>query len=147
MRILRAILVSNRKSSEVQLIIIYQAMTFFDNDTNDVMNGRVLYFYFLSLGNSLTARCFSDRMWKWSLQRATFSLANLFSSKAYCDNEDISLVHEADAALKNDKPKIKTPMQYLELQDVIARASVHTFDGFRVQVQKQLNLNTVVSHL
>lgn len=82
---------------------------------------------------------------RYSWKQTTSKLARAFKFTSHCDS-DISLVDEADAALKEDKPKIKTPMQYLELNDVLSRGNVHTFDGLRVQVQKQLNLNTVVSH-
>lgn len=71
-----------------------------------------------------------------------------FGAVANCDEfAGGSLVEDADAALAEKKPKIKTPVQYLEIHDQLQRGNVHTFDGFRVQVQKQLNLNVVVSHL
>jgi ribosomal protein L16 Arg81 hydroxylase len=71
-----------------------------------------------------------------------------FVPVAHCDEvAGGSLVEDADAALVEKKPKIKTPVQYLDIHDVLQKGNVHTFDGFRVQVQKQLNLNVVVSHL
>lgn len=54
---------------------------------------------------------------------------------------------QADAALENDKKKIKTPIQYENLKNSLQAGSVNTYDGFRFIVQKQVNLNTVVSHL
>ena len=41
---------------------------------------------------------------------------------------------------------IKTPMQYENLKSVLQQGTVSSYDGFRLVVQKQLNLNTVVSH-
>jgi len=39
-------------------------------------------------------------------------------------------------------------MQYDTLYGhVFSKANVNTYDGFRTVVQKQVNLNTVVSHL
>lgn len=71
-----------------------------------------------------------------------------FVPVAHCDDgSGGSLVEDADAALVDLKPKIKTPVQYLDIHDILQKGTVHTFDGFRVQVQKQLNLNVVVSHL
>jgi hypothetical protein len=73
-----------------------------------------------------------------------------FGAVSHCEdgaNGGGVLVENADAARDEQKPKIKTPVQYLEIHDTLQRGAVHTFDGFRVQVQKQLNLNVVVSHL
>jgi hypothetical protein len=38
-------------------------------------------------------------------------------------------------------------MQFENLRGTLHQGSPHTFDGLRVAVQKQVNLNTVVSHL
>lgn len=38
-------------------------------------------------------------------------------------------------------------MQFENLRGTLNQGSPHTFDGLRVAVQKQVNLNTVVSHL
>jgi hypothetical protein len=54
---------------------------------------------------------------------------------------------QADAAIESEKEKIKTPAQYENLRGTLQQGSVNAFDGFRVVVQKQVNLNTVVSHL
>jgi len=73
-----------------------------------------------------------------------------------CDNDDNdegnyesgpSLIELADAQLENEKEKIHTPIQYDNIKHTIAQASANTFDGFRVVVQKQLNLNTIVNHM
>lgn len=53
---------------------------------------------------------------------------------------------QADA-VKNERNKIRTPMQYENLRGTMHQGSPNTFDGLRVAVQKQVNLNTVVSHL
>ncbi len=54
---------------------------------------------------------------------------------------------QADALSENAKPRISTPMQFENLRNFVSQGSVNGYDGFRVIVQKQLNLNTVVSHL
>ena len=54
---------------------------------------------------------------------------------------------QADAAVENDKAKIRPPMQYEDLRGTLMGASVNPYDGFRFIVQKQVNLNTAVSHL
>ena len=58
-----------------------------------------------------------------------------------------AILVQADAAIEKDKARIKTPMQYESLRNVFGATSVGTYDGFRFAVQKQVNLNTVVSHL
>jgi len=58
-----------------------------------------------------------------------------------------SLVEAADAAIEDEKGKVKTPMQFEGLRGTLMQGSPNAFDGFRVVVQKQVNLNTVVSHL
>lgn len=57
-----------------------------------------------------------------------------------------SIIEQADAALEKEKKKIKTPIQYENLKNSLQAGSVNTYDGFRFIVQKQVNLNTVVSH-
>ena len=58
-----------------------------------------------------------------------------------------SLIELADAQLENEKEKIHTPIQYDNIKHTLGQASANTFDGFRVVVQKQLNLNTIVNHM
>ena len=68
---------------------------------------------------------------------------------SHCDDEGSggqSLVELANATLEGEKAKIRTPMQYENLVGTLRQGSVNTYDGFRVVVQKQVNLNTVVSH-
>ena len=75
---------------------------------------------------------------------------NLSASQySHCDDEEQtpSLVEQADAAIENEKGKIKTPMHFENLRGTLMQGSPNTFDGFRLVVQKQVNLNTVVSHL
>jgi hypothetical protein len=47
---------------------------------------------------------------------------------------------------EEDKDKIKGAMNYSNLKNSLGGCGANTFDGFRVIVQKQVNLNTVVSH-
>lgn len=68
----------------------------------------------------------------------------------YCDSDESdlpSLVEQADSEIEKKKDKIKTPMQWENLVHTLQQGSPNTFDGFRLGVQKQVNLNTVVSHL
>ena len=53
---------------------------------------------------------------------------------------------KADSAVELGKA-LKTPMQFENLKHNLNQGSVSAYDGFRVIVQKQVNLNTVVSHL
>jgi hypothetical protein len=54
---------------------------------------------------------------------------------------------QVDAEIEKDKLKIRTHIQYEYLRGVLQGASVNSYDGFRFIVQKQINLNTAVSHL
>lgn len=54
---------------------------------------------------------------------------------------------QADALREDNKLKYSTPLQFENIKNVIGQGSVNTYDGFRLIVQKQLNLNTIVSHL
>ena len=69
----------------------------------------------------------------------------------YCDSDESkstpSLIEQADAAAEKAKSTIKVPGQFENIKNLIQQSSVNTYDGFRFQVQKQVNLNTVVSHL
>ena len=75
------------------------------------------------------------------LRQAVFPLP--FTSS--CD-DDMSLVEQADAAIEAKKLKIKTPMQFENLKNVLGQGHVASYDGFRIATQKQVNLNTVISH-
>lgn len=57
-----------------------------------------------------------------------------------------SLIQQADDAVQENYMKIKTPPQYDQLKQIIGNNGTQTFDGFRCIVQKQINLNTTVSH-
>ena len=78
------------------------------------------------------------------LQKANFAV-----SYSYCDDDDdsLTLIEQADAAIENQKSKIKPPMNWENIKNSFQNGSVNSFDGFRTIVQKQVNLNTVVSHL
>lgn len=67
---------------------------------------------------------------------------------SYCDEEadTPSLIKEADEKIEDEKVKISAPFQYENLKGVMGQGSVNTFDGFRMTVQKPVNLNTLVVH-
>lgn len=67
---------------------------------------------------------------------------------AYCDdsNSAPTLIEQADAKLENEKPKIKVPQSFENLKNTFNSVSVGSYDGFRIAVQKQINLNAVTSH-
>ena len=50
-------------------------------------------------------------------------------------------------AIEKEQFRVKTPMQFENLRGTLQQGSANTFDGFRMVVQKQVNLNTVVNHL
>lgn len=56
-------------------------------------------------------------------------------------------MEQAEAEIEKDRRKVKTPIQYEDLRGVLQGSSVNSYDGFRFIVQKQVNLNTAVSHL
>mmetsp|Transcript_101821 Transcript_101821/g.199711 ORF Transcript_101821/g.199711 Transcript_101821/m.199711 type:complete len:331 (+) Transcript_101821:90-1082(+) len=62
----------------------------------------------------------------------------------YNDGGDI--VQQANELAGQSKAKIRTPMQYEDLRGALQGCSVNNYDGFRFIVQKQVNLNTAVSH-
>lgn len=59
----------------------------------------------------------------------------------------IFLVLRQANAIEKDQFRVKTPMQFENLRGTLQQGSANTFDGFRMVVQKQVNLNTVVNHL
>lgn len=67
-----------------------------------------------------------------------------------CDAEDAqsqpTILEAADLELQNEIRKIRTPPAYDDFLGIVSQGSVHTFDGMRLQVQKQVNLNSVVTH-
>lgn len=46
-----------------------------------------------------------------------------------------------------EKPKISTPDSYENVKNSFNQTAVGSYDGLRLIVQKQVNLNTVVNHL
>jgi len=58
-----------------------------------------------------------------------------------------TLVEQADESRSKKTKKIKTPIPFENLKNLIGQASVGTYDGFRCQVSKGLNMNAQVSHL
>lgn len=78
-----------------------------------------------------------------SVRQAVFPLP--FRSSCDDDNE-MGLVEQADMAIEARKLKIKTPVQFDSLKHVLGQGHVASYDGFRIASQKQVNLNTVISH-
>jgi hypothetical protein len=68
--------------------------------------------------------------------------------RASCDDEEKeqSIIEQADAAIEAKKLRIRTPMQFADVKNVLGQGHVGNYDGFRIASQKQVNLNTVVSH-
>mmetsp|Transcript_35150 Transcript_35150/g.35792 ORF Transcript_35150/g.35792 Transcript_35150/m.35792 type:complete len:327 (+) Transcript_35150:115-1095(+) len=75
---------------------------------------------------------------------------------SFCENNDKeiddgfnsipSLIQQADDVAEAAKAKIKTPTQFDQIKLTMGGFGAQTFDGFRCVVQKQVNLNTAVSH-
>jgi len=77
-----------------------------------------------------------------------YALSNRFAyNEEQTESEIPSLIQQADDAVESNSLKIKTPPQYDQLKQIIGNNGAQTFDGFRCIVQKQINLNTTVSHL
>jgi hypothetical protein len=87
------------------------------------------------------------------MKKVASILKNFHPRVAYCDelpesnNEKPSLIQQADDNIMKSKEKIKTPIVYENLKNIIQQATVNTYDGLRFQVSKGLNMNTQVSHL
>jgi hypothetical protein len=96
--------------------------------------------------------------------RSVFFKRSVFELKSkvftYCEDEndtndddfDFSeFATDAQADAPSSAPvkstNLKTPMQFENLRNTLTQGSVNTYDGFRIVVQKQVNLNAVVSHL
>jgi hypothetical protein len=72
------------------------------------------------------------------------------SSVAHCDEEiesSPSLIELADEAERGPKSTFRTPMLWENFKGNLHTGSVQSFDGFRVNVQKTVNMNTAVNHL
>ena len=67
----------------------------------------------------------------------------LLRNTLHCDDDSNSLIDAADKVLENSKPVLKTPIQYDGLKYVFQSGLVGTFDGLRVQIGKQINLQAV----
>lgn len=85
---------------------------------------------------------------------AASSLSKVLLPKpAYCEenistpNELPSLIEQADESRSKRMKKVKTPIQFESLKNLVGQATVGTYDGFRCQVSKGLNMNAQVSHL
>ncbi len=97
---------------------------------------------------------------KLKLRNIVSSLSDRFTSHCESSETDLiqqvhrfanlgfsSILHQADAKLESERPRIKAPMSFDGLKNTLNNAGVASFDGFRMAVQKQINLNTVTSHL
>lgn len=81
------------------------------------------------------------------MRRSAFNFLKFGGSVVHCDEESKPTILEAaDLELQNEIRKIRTPPAYDDFAGIVSQGSVHTFDGMRLQVQKQVNLNSVVSH-
>ncbi len=85
------------------------------------------------------------------LGRAASTFTRRGFAPAYCDataSEERTLeeIEESIKAEEESKDKIKGASLFENLEMSVGVAAGQTFDGFRVIVQKQVNLNTVVSH-
>lgn len=68
---------------------------------------------------------------------------------AFCDDDaqsSQSIIQQVEAEIEKKGKLIKTPPQYENLKGIFQQANVSSYDGCRLVVQKQVNLNTVVSH-
>lgn len=78
---------------------------------------------------------------------AKVGIASFCPSNFILQYDVYPLCFKADAAAEAERLRIKTPIQYEDLRGVLQGCSVNNYDGFRFIVQKQINLNTAVSHL
>jgi len=69
-------------------------------------------------------------------------------SFAHCNSgeESYSTIEAADAEIEKNKRRVKTPQSYENMKMAPGQGAVHSYDGLRVAVQKQVNLNSIVSH-
>jgi hypothetical protein len=82
------------------------------------------------------------------------SVRTTWFQPTFCDNEKITepeqtlddLAKEIEKAEKDGSGLVRTPAKFKEFSGSFMSGMVQTFDGARLIVQKQLNLNTVVSH-
>jgi hypothetical protein len=82
--------------------------------------------------------------------RAAPVLKNRFVSKCDAqddeDDEPSDLMKQADSLLKDERKRFTTPAQYDKFGYTFGAGRVNNYDGCRFIVQKQVNLNTAVSH-
>lgn len=71
-----------------------------------------------------------------------------FITKRFTTHCDAGLEENVSSSAPQSQPesKIRTPMQFENLRGILNQGYVNNYDGFRMVVQKQVNLNTVVSH-
>lgn len=70
------------------------------------------------------------------------------SNVAHCDGETGEEPNALlDSINENKAPKMKAPIQFEDLANVMGQGSVQTFDGVRFVYGKQVNLNSQISHL
>lgn len=81
------------------------------------------------------------------MRRSAFSFLKFGASVVHCDDESQpTLLEAADLELQNEIRKVRTPPAFDDFAGIVQQGSVHTFDGMRLQVQKQVNLNSIVTH-
>ena len=68
-----------------------------------------------------------------------------FFAPAHCE-ESLEEIEENIKAQEEEKDKINGASLYENMENTLGVTAGQTFDGFRVIVQKRVNLNTVVSH-
>jgi hypothetical protein len=62
------------------------------------------------------------------------------------DDEPSDLMKQADSLLKGERKRFTTPAQFDKFAYTFSAGKVNNYDGCRFIVQKQVNLNTAVSH-
>ena len=62
------------------------------------------------------------------------------------DSNNAFLTDSVEEEQKPKGPIFRSPMAFENLMGVMRQGSVNNYDGFRVIVQKQINMNTVASH-
>ena len=79
----------------------------------------------------------------WRARRRSWNQCECFLTFACLCWLDIS---QTSTTKKERSVKYSTPIQYEAIKNIFQQNSVSSYDGFRFIVQKQVNLNTVVSH-
>lgn len=101
------------------------------------------------MDNSAWRAMFSSSLFR-SLSARSANLSRSFHSRcddASPDDGGFDLNSSFDRSSNaEEQPRFKQPMLYENLMGTLRQGSVNSYDGFRVIVQKQVNLNTIASH-